>query len=172
LDAADPGNRVHTVRFDGEPIDPHRMFTVAISDAMGQGKFGYTWFAEAERVMEAEFGALVASLVKQWLDHHKGTNVNPSMGRITFSPRPEVEEVFVPHPELYKPLRLIESFGDEPTTGPGRKLRVVLFSDVYHLRPHDLEGPAGGAEVRQMAVRLSNGADSSVDRRRRRRVYI
>ena len=64
--------RVKDVRFKGEPIEMERTYTVACTEAMAAGKYGYDWMGVAPRVVEEEFATPLFDLLRDWLKKHKG----------------------------------------------------------------------------------------------------
>jgi 2',3'-cyclic-nucleotide 2'-phosphodiesterase (5'-nucleotidase family) len=63
--------RVKNLTVHGEPIDPAKVYTVAVSSAMAQGKYGYDWMGKAPRVVEEEFSTPFLDLIRDWLKAHK-----------------------------------------------------------------------------------------------------
>jgi 5'-nucleotidase len=53
---APPGSRVRDVRVDGVPLQPERLYTVALPDFVLLGGDGYAMFADAEAIVGAEAG--------------------------------------------------------------------------------------------------------------------
>lgn len=79
---------VTDVSFDGKPIDVERMYTVSTTATLGKGKYGYSWFQTAERIVDEENGMQIQDLVKMYCEYnyrkageHK-TAVAPTMNRI------------------------------------------------------------------------------------------
>lgn len=63
--------RAKNVLFNGAPIDPDQTFTVAVSSAMAQGKYGYDWMGKAPRVVDEEFATPFLDLLRDWLKANK-----------------------------------------------------------------------------------------------------
>ncbi len=57
------GSRVLEVNVGGAPLDPDRHYTLATYDFLADGGSGYTMFVGAERIIPAESGDLVTSIV-------------------------------------------------------------------------------------------------------------
>jgi len=75
-------NRVTDVLFDGKPIDLKKTYTVACTEEMAKGKFGYTWMGTAQREIDEEDGMQIQDIIKMWCKRHVGESVHPQMGRI------------------------------------------------------------------------------------------
>ena len=67
--AVDPrrpvGERVVAATVAGEPLDPERLYTVAITDYMLEGGDGYSMFADAEVLVGPEAGGMLVTLLEQ-----------------------------------------------------------------------------------------------------------
>jgi thiol-disulfide isomerase/thioredoxin len=80
---------VKYVLFDEEPIDLTRTFTVAVTDSLVKGGYGFGWFKHAKRLIEVEFAAQLQDLVLQYckaksLDPDSSAfPASPASGRIT-----------------------------------------------------------------------------------------
>jgi 5'-nucleotidase len=59
-----PGQRVVAATVDGQPLDPTRQYTVAITDYMLEGGDGYSMFAEARVLVSPEAGGMLVSLLE------------------------------------------------------------------------------------------------------------
>ena len=79
--------KVKNVLFDDAPIDLTRIFTLAISDSLAQGGFGFTWFKHAETVVAEEFASQLHDLCVQYCkakaSDPEAFPARPSMGRIS-----------------------------------------------------------------------------------------
>ena len=63
--------RVKDVTVNGVPINQDKVYTVAVSSAMAQGKYGYDWMGKAPRVVDEEFATPFLDLCRDWLKAHK-----------------------------------------------------------------------------------------------------
>jgi 5'-nucleotidase len=78
--AAAVGNRVQDVRIGGQPLDPNKMYTLAIPDFMLGGGDGYTMFANQAVLIGPQSGDLVVNALEVFAS---GREVAPSVeGRI------------------------------------------------------------------------------------------
>jgi thioredoxin 1 len=79
--------KVKNVLFDGEPIHLTRIFTVAITDSLAKGGYGFSWFRTAEKVVQEEFASQLQDLCLQYCKAKSSDPsfypANPSMGRIS-----------------------------------------------------------------------------------------
>ena len=86
-DAKDKKPLVTDVMFDEEPIDPARMFDVAITAQLGLGQYGFSWMKNAPRVVEEEFAMLIQDIVVMYCRKHVNDPLaypaEPTLGRIT-----------------------------------------------------------------------------------------
>ncbi len=62
---------VTEVLFDGQPIDPARVFTVAMNASHAEGSYGYTWLKEAERVVEEEYASTLQDLIRMYCKRNR-----------------------------------------------------------------------------------------------------
>jgi len=78
---------VSDVLVDGAPIDPAKLYQVAITDKMGIGGFGYTWLKDARRILSEEHASQLQDIVLMYCKRHTNEAgffpANPKMGRIT-----------------------------------------------------------------------------------------
>ncbi len=80
--AAPAGARILEVTVGGQPLDPARMYVVAINDFIGSGGDGYEVFSNAPRKLSEAGGPLLANTVMDYIAQ-QGT-ISPSVeGRIT-----------------------------------------------------------------------------------------
>jgi len=76
--AVDKGEgRAKDVMVNGSPIEMEKVYTVACSEAMSLGKYGYDWMGTADRVVDAEFATPLFDLLRDWLKKHKGKTIQP-----------------------------------------------------------------------------------------------
>lgn len=75
-------NQVTDVKVKGKPIEPGKFYEVAVTEAMSQGKFGYPWMAEAERIVDSESGMQIQDLVLMYLKRHPKQAAQAQLGRI------------------------------------------------------------------------------------------
>lgn len=73
--------------FDNLPIDLERIFSIAITSELAKGKFGYTWFANAPRVVDIEYSTQLQDLVIMYCNRHMSNTdpkfpINNTIGRI------------------------------------------------------------------------------------------
>ncbi|CAE7643668.1 yfkN, partial [Symbiodinium pilosum] len=78
-------NEVTDVKVKGKAIQKDKLYEVAVTDTMAKGKFGYTWMAEAERIVDMESGMQVQDLVLMYLKRHPKQAAHAPLGRITIS---------------------------------------------------------------------------------------
>lgn len=82
-------NTVSNVKFDDKPIDLDHMYSVATTDEMAKGGYGYTWMKEAPRIVHEEYAMQIQDVVLMYCKSHmhadKNSTANPSMGRITIN---------------------------------------------------------------------------------------
>ena len=76
--------RVKDLNVNGAPINPEKVYTVACSSAMAQGKYGYDWMGKAPRVVEEEFATPFLDLLRDWLkaNHSVPDNTDGEGARI------------------------------------------------------------------------------------------
>lgn len=74
--SATKGSRVKDVTVNGKPINLQKMYTVAVSSAMAQGRYGFEWMAAAPRVVDEEFATPFIHLLRDWFKVHKTISVN------------------------------------------------------------------------------------------------
>jgi 5'-nucleotidase/UDP-sugar diphosphatase len=68
VDASAPaGNRVREVRVGGQPLDPAKLYTLAIPDFMLRGGDGYTMFAGQKVIVAPEAGALMVTGLEKYV---------------------------------------------------------------------------------------------------------
>lgn len=80
--SAPAGSRILEVTVDGQPLDPARMYIVAINDFIGGGGDGYEVFVNAPRVISEVGGPLLANTVMDYV-LQQGTVAPGVEGRIT-----------------------------------------------------------------------------------------
>jgi 2',3'-cyclic-nucleotide 2'-phosphodiesterase (5'-nucleotidase family) len=79
---APPGLRISDVTVGGQPLDPDRVYTVAMSDYQLKGGDGYDMFAKGRVIVGPEDGPLVMTAIEKYITAR--VEVNPSVeGRIT-----------------------------------------------------------------------------------------
>jgi 5'-nucleotidase len=80
--SAPPGNRVRDVKVNGQPLDPNKVYTVAIPDyALRQGD-GYTMFAGQTLRVGPEAGRLISTALEEYVTAKR--EIAPTVeGRIT-----------------------------------------------------------------------------------------
>ncbi len=68
------------------------LLLVAITATMGKGKYGFSWFGTARRIINEENGSQIQDLVKQYCTNHyvdgsptAKTFDPPALGRITIN---------------------------------------------------------------------------------------
>jgi 2',3'-cyclic-nucleotide 2'-phosphodiesterase (5'-nucleotidase family) len=78
-----PGNRLSSIEVAGAPLDPSRLYRVAVNDFLANGKDGYEAFLKGKMLLDANEGPLLATVV---IDAIKATGtVSPKVeGRIRF----------------------------------------------------------------------------------------
>ena len=64
---APAGNRVSDVRVGGQPLDPNKTYTVAITDYMLTGGDDYTMFAKQPVLIGPQAGDLIVTALEQYL---------------------------------------------------------------------------------------------------------
>jgi 2',3'-cyclic-nucleotide 2'-phosphodiesterase (5'-nucleotidase family) len=64
---APPGQRVSDVRVNGAPLDPDKIYTVAIADYMLKGGDGYEMFAGHPVLTTPESGELVVNALQKFV---------------------------------------------------------------------------------------------------------
>ena len=64
---APPGDRVRDVRVNGQPLQPDRMYTVAIADFIFRGGDGYTMFAGQRVLVGPEAGTLISIAIEKYV---------------------------------------------------------------------------------------------------------
>jgi 5'-nucleotidase len=62
---APPGDRVRDVRINGQPLQPERLYTVAIADFIFRGGDGYTMFASQRVLVGPEAGTLISIAIEK-----------------------------------------------------------------------------------------------------------
>jgi 5'-nucleotidase len=83
--AAPPGSRVRDVRVGGQPLDPARIYTLAIPDFLLDGGDGYALFAGQRVVVGPESGTLIVNALEKYVAGHG--SVSPAVeGRIRVAP--------------------------------------------------------------------------------------
>ncbi len=81
---APPGNRVSDVRVGGQPLDPNKTYTVAITDYMLTGGDDYDMFVNQPVVIGPEAGELIVTALEKYLTERR--DVSPTVdGRIAIS---------------------------------------------------------------------------------------
>lgn len=87
--AAPAGNRVREARVNGEPLDPKKTYTVAITDYMLKGGDGYAMFATAKVLASPEQGNLIVTALENQI--RKQAEIAPQVeGRVRLGgPAPE-----------------------------------------------------------------------------------
>ena len=69
VDARAPaGHRLSDVRVNGTPLDPKRMYTLAIADYLLQGGDGYNMFADQRVIVGPESGTLIAVALEKYIE--------------------------------------------------------------------------------------------------------
>jgi len=79
-------NTVTDVRFDGAPMDKSRVYSVATTNQMAKGGFGFDWMKRAPRIVEEEYAMQIQDVIIMYCKKYcKDPNrkANPRMGRIT-----------------------------------------------------------------------------------------
>ena len=69
--------RAKDVCVNAAPIEMEKAYTVAVTEAMSKGKYGFDWMGTAPRVVEAEFATPLFDLLRDWLKQHKGEAIKP-----------------------------------------------------------------------------------------------
>jgi 2',3'-cyclic-nucleotide 2'-phosphodiesterase (5'-nucleotidase family) len=64
---AAPGSRVRDVQVNGQPLQPDRTYTVAISDFTLRGGDGYTMFADQRVLIGPEAGTLISAALEKYV---------------------------------------------------------------------------------------------------------
>jgi 2',3'-cyclic-nucleotide 2'-phosphodiesterase (5'-nucleotidase family) len=78
-----PGNRLTAIEIGGAPLDPARLYKVAVNDFLASGKDGYDMLPSGKVLLDANEGPLVATVVMDTIKA-AGT-VSPMVeGRIRF----------------------------------------------------------------------------------------
>lgn len=80
---APPGDRVRQVQVNGQPLQPDRPYTVAISDFTLRGGDGYTMFADQRILVGPEAGPLISAAFAKYVAS-KREITQQIEGRITF----------------------------------------------------------------------------------------
>ncbi|CAJ1351477.1 unnamed protein product [Effrenium voratum] len=78
-------NQALDVKVKGKAIEKDKLYEVAVTDAMAQGKFGYDWMASAERVVDSESAMQIQDLVLMYLKRHPKEAAHAGLGRLTIS---------------------------------------------------------------------------------------
>jgi len=76
---------VKNVLINGTPIDVNAKYSVVITDQMGVGGFGFTWFKTARRIVSEEYAKQLQDLIVMYCKRHISDSqnpANPKMGRI------------------------------------------------------------------------------------------
>lgn len=74
------GDRVTEVLFNGAPIDPAEVYTIAVNDFMGNGGDGYAVLREGVNTLNT--GLSITDLLQQYIQAHSPVTP-PVVGRIT-----------------------------------------------------------------------------------------
>jgi 5'-nucleotidase len=77
------GDRLDEVEVDGRPLDPNRLYTVAITDYMLEGGDGYSMFPNARVLVGPEEGSMIVTGLER-LVSEQGTVAPRIEGRIRF----------------------------------------------------------------------------------------
>jgi 2',3'-cyclic-nucleotide 2'-phosphodiesterase (5'-nucleotidase family) len=78
------GDRVHDVRIKGEPLEPQRIYSVALTDYQLQGGDSYGMFKDQPVLIGPEAGPLLVTALEKYIAAHG--EVNPRLeGRIRIS---------------------------------------------------------------------------------------
>jgi 5'-nucleotidase len=80
---APPGNRVREVQINGQPLQPDRTYTVAISDFTLRGGDSYTMFADQPILIGPEAGTLISTALEKYVTASREIT-QETEGRITF----------------------------------------------------------------------------------------
>lgn len=76
---------MHDVRIGGQPFDPRKTYTLAITDYQFVGGDGYSMFPRQHVIIEPESGPLVATALEKYISARG--SVSPSIeGQITINP--------------------------------------------------------------------------------------
>jgi 2',3'-cyclic-nucleotide 2'-phosphodiesterase (5'-nucleotidase family) len=79
------GSRIASVTVGGRPLDPTATYTVATNDFMRDGGDGYTMIRDAEVIVSAAGGPIMATAVAEAIK--RAQTINPRIeGRITIGP--------------------------------------------------------------------------------------
>lgn len=78
-----PGSRIASIEIGGAPLDPARLYTIAVNDFVASGKDGYTVLGSAKVVLGANEGPLVATVVMDAI-RAQGKVMPAVEGRIRF----------------------------------------------------------------------------------------
>ena len=83
IDSTAPaGRRVAGVQVNGRPLDPEKIYTLALSDFMFKGGDGYTMFPGGQVLVSPEAGDLIADALEKYIAGKK--EIAPRIeGRIT-----------------------------------------------------------------------------------------
>ncbi|WP_256297220.1 bifunctional metallophosphatase/5'-nucleotidase [Haloarchaeobius salinus] len=79
---AEVGSRITEATVGGEPLDPDATYTVATNNFMASGGDGYSMLADAERIVPANAGEVLSTLVAEAIEAD-GTIAPEVEGRIT-----------------------------------------------------------------------------------------
>ena len=80
--SAPPGNRVRDVMVNGQPLDPNKIYTVAIPDFVLKQGDGYTMFAGQPVRVGPEAGNLISAALEEYVTAK--SEIAPAIeGRIT-----------------------------------------------------------------------------------------
>ena len=119
--------KVKNVLFDGEPIDLTRIFTVAITDSLAKGGYGFTWFKTAETIVQEEFASQLQDLCLQYCKAKSADPslypANPTLGRISISRGTSLASIDSFVKELHSKTDL-----DSLLKSSGDKLVVIHFT--------------------------------------------
>jgi 2',3'-cyclic-nucleotide 2'-phosphodiesterase (5'-nucleotidase family) len=64
---APPGTRVRDVKIDGTPLDPAKLYTVAIPDFLLKGGDSYSMFAGKDVLIDPESGDLIVTALEDYI---------------------------------------------------------------------------------------------------------
>jgi len=73
------------VMLNGKPIDVNTKYNVVITDQMGIGNYGFTWYKTARRIVSEEHANQLQDLILMYCKRHINDSqcpANPKMGRI------------------------------------------------------------------------------------------
>jgi 5'-nucleotidase / UDP-sugar diphosphatase len=65
--SAPPGQRVSSVTIDGSPLDPAKMYTVAVTDYQSEGGDGYGVFTTQKVLLSPETGPLIVNALEKYI---------------------------------------------------------------------------------------------------------